>query len=268
MITKVKMIVADIDGTLVNSKHELTDKTKDVIKELHDRGILFGIASGRAIDGQLEYRAKEWGFDFQFDIIIGMNGSQLFDGINNIRTDQFLLKKEYIKEIIEKNAHFNINPVIFDGGKTIAARSDKDADRRRSFVVDNIEELWSKDCGKVLYGGTKEQIDAIAEFEESHPSPYYRGFRTQPIYYEFMDVNVSKAVALEQFCKTNNIDINEVMAFGDITNDDEMLKVAGWGVCLLNGAESTKAIADDVTEKTNDEDGLAHYIEKHVLNNK
>ena len=108
MITKVKMIVADIDGTLVNSKHELTDKTKDVIKELHDRGILFGIASGRAIDGQLEYRAKEWGFDFQFDIIIGMNGSQLFDGINNIRTDQFLLKKEYPCDYQER--HHQIFP--------------------------------------------------------------------------------------------------------------------------------------------------------------
>ncbi|MPM62035.1 Phosphatase YwpJ [bioreactor metagenome] len=82
---------------------------------------------------------------------------------------------------------------------------------------------------------------------------------------EFSDRRVSKAVALEQFCLINQLPLSKVVAFGDMSNDNEMLECSGWGVCMINGSDDTKAIAQDITEFSNDEDGFAHYMEKHYL---
>ena len=61
----------------------------------------------------------------------------------------------------------------------------------------------------------------------------------------------------------NDMSLEEVIAFGDTSNDNEMLKVAGTGVCMLNGSDDTKACADIITEKTCLEDGWADYMENH-----
>ena len=53
--------------------------------------------------------------------------------------------------------------------------------------------------------------------------------------------------------------------FGDTSNDNEMISVAGLGVCLLNGSDDTKALANDITDLTCEEEGFADYVEKHIL---
>ena len=57
----------------------------------------------------------------------------------------------------------------------------------------------------------------------------------------------------------------QIVAFGDTTNDNSMLEQAGWGVCLLNGSNDTKAIADEITKHTCSEDGFANYVEEYIL---
>lgn len=61
-----------------------------------------------------------------------------------------------------------------------------------------------------------------------------------------------------------NIKQKDILAFGDEHNDLEMLDYAGWGVAMSNGADQVKSIANDVTNKTNDEDGLADYLEQYL----
>ena len=58
-----------------------------------------------------------------------------------------------------------------------------------------------------------------------------------------------------------------VMAFGDTTNDNDLLAASGWGVCMQNGSDDTKQIADDITEKPCTEDGWADYMEKFLREN-
>ena len=272
MLERVSLVICDIDGTLVNSDFQLTPKTKEVIDRLHDNGVYFGIASGRSIDQQVQKYAKEKGFGYEFDVLIGMNGSELWDGINMKRYDYYKLKKEWIKEIIEMMNPFDLNPFIYLGNIVLCKKADE-ATLKSVFknnaefeVAKSEEQFYQEENAKIMYRASEEKILEIEEFLKKHPSPHYRGFKTQKTLIEFSDVRVSKDVALRSFCEINNIPLSEVMAFGDLSNDNEMLECSGWGVCLLNGTEDTKAIADDVTEKTNDEDGFAHYIEKHVLN--
>ena len=60
--------------------------------------------------------------------------------------------------------------------------------------------------------------------------------------------------------------MEEVLAFGDTSNDNEMLKASVWGVCLCNGSEDSKAAANAITEKSNNEDGFAWYMKQHFFN--
>ncbi|MFU1825112.1 HAD hydrolase family protein, partial [Enterococcus faecium] len=56
----------------------------------------------------------------------------------------------------------------------------------------------------------------------------------------------------------------DIIAFGDEHNDEEMLSYAGWGVAMNNATDKIKSVANDVTEKTNDHDGLADYLENYL----
>ena len=59
--------------------------------------------------------------------------------------------------------------------------------------------------------------------------------------------------------------MKDVVAFGDMSNDNPMLLAAGTGVCLKNGAQDTKDCADYITDYTNNEDGLAKFINKYIF---
>lgn len=79
---------------------------------------------------------------------------------------------------------------------------------------------------------------------------------------EFCDKRINKGYGLKKICELNDLDIKDVMAFGDTSNDNDMLKVAGCGVCMINGTDDTKACANAITKQDNDHDGLAIYLEE------
>ena len=82
---------------------------------------------------------------------------------------------------------------------------------------------------------------------------------------ELQSTSVNKAVGLSKLCEALAIPMEEVWAFGDDLNDLQMLTEVGWGVAMLNASDTVKAVANDVTEFSYDDDGLAKYLTKHVL---
>lgn len=270
----IRLVICDLDGTLITEDRRLTAKTKETINRLHEQGVYFGLASGRSVDQQLIHLAKEWGFDYNFDVLIGMNGSELWDGIQNKRHDYYKLKREWIKEIIELMEPFDLNPFLYYHGKMLCKRIDDPTmtsskkNQTGIIVAGDISDFYAEENAKIMFRTTEEQMPEIEEYVKKHPSPYYKGFKTQTTMLEFTDRRVSKDVALKHFCEMNQIPLSKVVAFGDISNDNEMLEVSGWGVCMINGSDETKAIANDITERSNDEDGFAYYMEEHYFNKK
>jgi 5-amino-6-(5-phospho-D-ribitylamino)uracil phosphatase len=72
---------------------------------------------------------------------------------------------------------------------------------------------------------------------------------------------MSKGQGLLDMCKLMNIDAREVVAFGDGNNDKEFLEFAGLGVAMKNAGELAKSVAGEITDFTNDEDGVAVHLE-------
>lgn len=267
---KIKCVVCDIDSTLVVKHETLTPKAKKIIQELRNKGVYFGIASGRPLY-QIRYSLKQWGFD-DFDLIIGLNGSTLWDGIHQREYSYYIMKKEWIKETIDLMSKFESNPSIYRGNSQLFYKEDEfmqmyaEKTGLKVETVTNIEELYATDTAKIMFRVEESIMPEVEKWINEHPSSNYVGFKTQPILVEFCDSRINKGYALEKFCELHHMSLDEVVAFGDTTNDNAMLQIAGLGVCMHNGSEDTKAIADIITEKDCDEDGWADFMEKHIMN--
>lgn len=267
----LRLVICDIDGTLITSRKELTPKTKEVIERLHAHGVLFGIASGRSVHLMLSKNSKKWGFDWDFDVIIGMNGSELQDNVQNKRFDYYALSRQSIQEILEMMAPLNMNPFIYDEIGMLYVKDDETVipsgirNNIPARVASDISELYAAPNAKVMFRMKAERMEEALAYAKAHPSDKYQAFKTQSVMLEFADPRVNKGVALKEFCRMNGISMDQVIAFGDMSNDNEMLKEAGLGVCLLNGSEDAKAHADEITEKSNDEEGFACYVEEKIL---
>lgn len=125
--------------------------------------------------------------------------------------------------------------------------------------------MWQQPVGKIMFRVQEEDMPLIEEHYQKNKPNSIIGFKTNPMAFEFADPRASKGVALENFCKLHNIDIKDSMAFGDTSNDNEMLKVAGIGVCLLNGTDDTKAFADYITEFDVDHNDFSNFIIKTIF---
>ena len=93
-----KVVVCDMDSTLVIKHQELTERAKNAIRILRNHGVYFGVASGRPIF-QLRHTTDRW--DIDQDLMIAMNGCELYDVLDNRHYNYFMMEPEWIKETIE-----------------------------------------------------------------------------------------------------------------------------------------------------------------------
>lgn len=271
-MNKPKLVIADIDGTLTVVQNPLPKLSVQAMKELHARGVQLGIASGRQVDTQMKSYPERWGLDFPFDVLIGMNGGQLYIEKTQTMHEYYKLSSRTLKEIIDMMAPLNLNPFLYEGEGMLCQKVD---DGVRASILRNgiaareakdVSELYAHDNAKILYRVDEEHMPAVFAYAKAHPSPDYRAFLTQTTMLEFEDPRVTKGMCLLEYCRISGIPASDVWAFGDMENDNELLKDAGWGVCLVNGSEETKAAADAVTEYPVTEDGFGHYMMDHLLN--
>ena len=268
----IELIIADIDGTIVDDAHQMSQRTKDCLERVHTMGILFGIASGRPIDFDCVDQFTNWHLSFPADVLIGLNGGQIYVEKTKTFKETSILKPEHIREIfrILESLINNFTVSVYRDKIMYCSRIDakmKESSIRNKTVLQlaSLEEIAEHSCGKIMFRGEPEAVNEALAYVNSQPNDYFHFFRTQPSMMEAQDKNADKGKALVEYCQANGIDLNKVWAFGDTTNDNGLLKAAGLGICLKNGSEDTKACADIITELTNNEEGVADFIEKHLL---
>ena len=277
MIEKLSVVVADIDGTLAMKGGNLMPRTRAAIQRLHREGVLFGVASGRPLDRRILNLAHDWDLGFEFDLAIGMNGGDLYDKETDEISHFYQLKKEDVKTILSFIHDLDLNAIVYVNAydEINALRMDdflRDSQRRNKSIVEigDVDFVSRHDTGKIevhLKPALKpELMKRVAE----HPSDHWITVTTfeTPDHstVEFLDPRVNKGVALQQFSQKTGIPLSEFMAFGDMENDIGLLREAGWGVCLINGSDDTKAVAQDITEYSVLEDGVGRYLEDHWFN--
>ena len=266
-----KLIITDHDGTLVNDERKLLPQTRETLERLHTQGYLFGLASGRTVADAKTFPSK-WSLSFDFDVIIGLGGGEIWDGVHQRLQKGKQLRPSVVKEIVELLAPFDLSiSIIYPDGRHLVSKMDqatKESMLRnpndRYELIEDLSQLWQEDAPKLLCRIDEERMPQLEAYVKAHPSAHYWGFKTRPDIYEFMDPENTKSNGLRKICRLLDISLEEVMAFGDTTNDNDLLACC-YGVCMANGSEDTKAFSKDVTRYTNNENGVGDYIERHLL---
>ena len=288
-----KLITIDLDGTLLNRYGEVTEYTKNIIKQVTQKGILVVLASGRISESVLTI-AKEIGANKYY---ISGNGSVLYDMQKNEILYENYLNKEKVLEIIELCEKNSIYYNIYTESSVIAKslnynvafynyeNNKKSSDKKTEInIVEDVYDYVKKlntnkflkmticDESKIVFSSILRKLKNISNIdvlEVSHMSQKKIKAGTKEIsvgyyYTEVSSKNVDKWYAIEEIMKLENIEQEEVMSFGDNNNDILMIKNAGLGIAMGHSNEQVKKVADFIT-KTNDEDGVAKALENIVL---
>ena len=266
----IRLVLCDIDGTLYDWDRILSPRTIADINRLHEEGYAFGIASGRPYEELIHY-AEDWGFSFPFDIIIGLNGAELYIERTRKLYSYYKLSRETLKKTMEVMSRFEANQFMYWHGKLLAVKMDamiiksSKTSQREIVIAKDPSELYAEENVKIMFRMSEEETARAEAWLAEHPDPDYAAFKTQSTLIEFMDPRLSKGFAIREMQKLGEYEPHEILSFGDTTNDNSMLEEAGWGVCLANGSDDTKACADDVTRYSCRDDGFADYLESWLF---
>lgn len=289
-----KLVAVDLDGTMLNQYGIVTEKTKETIEKVQNKGIEVVIASGRAIDS-VKTIAKEIKSDKYF--ICG-NGAILYDIKNNEIIYENTLKKSKILDIIKICEENSIYYSVYTE-KEIIAKSlnhnvlyyhkenlNKDEENKTHInIIDDIydyiqnrEEKVIKvticDNNRAIFNAIIRKLREIEEIEVLDVAHMSRkiirqGTEDVPVEYFYTEIsakNVDKWNAIEILAEKMGINRDEIMAIGDNINDKKMIQNAGMGVVMKNSTPEVTEIANHITE-SNSENGVAVALEKIVLNN-
>lgn len=262
-----KLIALDIDGTLTNSKKEISPRTRFSLIEAQEKGKKVILASGRHPIG-IEPIAKELMLDRFGGYIMAFNGSKII----NCETKEVVVSKlfplEYLPDIVGvlKNSNITINTydnknIISDNKVNDYTYVERDIIKANMVVVDDFVSAVKFDINKILLAGEPDEIDKYEEVLSMRYDGLLEVYKSAPYFLEIMPFGVTKGSMLPLLLDKLKIKREELVAFGDNYNDMTMVGYAGYGVAMGNAEEDLKKIADYVCE-SNDEDGVAKTLDK------
>ena len=265
---KYKLLALDMDGTVLNGKKEISEKTLQAIRQAMELGVIVTIATGRSWQALEQYPEL---LELIEPPIIVYNGGMV---ISTDGKDILFRQNLSEKAALEVIGHGRANGVIqyvwsdetlyVDGSLAQIERYISEVGTKYT-ILEDPEPLAKQGITKVLWSG---EPDEIAKYQEMLPGVIeakdMHYFTSSPWYLEFMDHRISKGATLARFAEHFEIKPEEVIAVGDGMNDVTMLQYAGLGVAMANGAEELKQIADFITG-TNEEDGVAQVIEQFIV---
>ncbi|MFV0478995.1 MAG: Cof-type HAD-IIB family hydrolase [Anaerorhabdus sp.] len=265
-----KVIIFDLDGTLLNSKGEPLPSSIEAIKLARKSGLLIGICTGRESQS-VSHLLAEWGLDGLIDFIIGNGGGEFIDFMTKKSESNYPLAGELIIDIIHHFKDLAVNFAIPFNGKLYAPKDDtliqvlSQFDKLPYEVVD-FDEFLKEPKPKVMIVCDPDTMPLVLECAKTFSSPQYKSasLQTASVLYEYMDPRISKVSGIQKVLDIHQLTMQECCCFGDADNDYDMVKHAGVGVVMGNGSEKTKSVADVVIDN-NDEDGIFNYITQHLI---
>ena len=267
----IKLVAIDMDGTLLNSKKELLEETKQYFKNFHNKNTetLLVLCTGRPESGIRPY-LKDLGYLEENHYIVSQNGANIYESQTGKRVMDAFVDSAAIQKWIELGKKHGIS--VMGAGVDYYYSFDEDPTEWMEFDVKLVsgklkriptEESLNTDFYKILLMGDEEQLN---EFETFIPQEWRDEFyvvRSQKYLVEVLTKGVNKAFGLEKLAQKLNIQPSEIAAIGDAANDVEMLEYAGLAIAMGNASEEVKAISDIVTD-TNENNGVIKAIDNLI----
>lgn len=269
-----KCVFTDLDKTLLASGSILTDYTKETIDMLISKGIDFVPSSGRAFNSLPKELRKIQGLKYA----VTSNGVSVNEIKNGKPVSTMCIPKEELKQIIRIAKDKKVCTEIFVKGQGYCSREywndptiagEKISERKiyvqatriplddyDSFVMDNIANTEAFDLIADPDIASELEIELRRKFSGVYIT------HSENFLIEISNIDSGKHRGMERCCRILGITPKECIAFGDASNDMEMLQMAGLGIAVANATPECKSAADFVSEFTNNQDAVAKELRR------
>jgi Cof subfamily protein (haloacid dehalogenase superfamily) len=264
-----KMIVLDLDDTLLNDEHTLSKRNKEALMAAQELGVKVVLASGRPTFGMISL-AKELQLDQYGSYILSYNGSKIIDATSNEELFNSTISSEMAHRLYDLSRREGVSILSYKDESIVIEEPNEYADIEATItglplqIVDQFKESINEPVVKAMMLAHPDVLVNVEQAMIKEVGEEVSVFRSKPFFLEFTALNVTKGTSLSQLTKKLGIAPEEVIAIGDSYNDITMIEFAGLGVAMGNAPEAIKEIANYVTD-TNNHDGVAKVVEDFIL---
>lgn len=269
-----KLIVTDMDGTVLGGDHKITEENMRALKEADERGVKVVFATGRFHDSAKEHVT----FLEEVMPIVSSNGAIIKHPITNEVLYCNSIDKDISLKIVETLDNLDLSYQIYTDNEILQKyKTEEEKIKMQDFIKntfsDKTEIIFKKDLKEdikdlnILKFNVMDFERPLLMKEARKEVEKIEGLEVTSSWndnVEIMNAGSSKGSAVKFLCELLNIDKEEIIAFGDNYNDISMLEYVGMGVAMGNAEEDVKKIASYITE-SNTESGVAKAIDDLVL---
>ncbi|MWB96899.1 Cof-type HAD-IIB family hydrolase [Flavobacterium sp. GA093] len=266
-LKNIKVVVSDLDGTLLNPQHKISDYTKSIFQELHNQNYLIVVATGRhhldamAIIETLEVPVY----------LVSSNGARIHSP-NKEELFSFNLDSDVVKNALNVDIDPEITVVLF---KENVWQTNKINEKLNAFQAELkyrpelVDYKTLEDFGAIKIFFSCDNHEKLVKLKDAilaNSSEHLHHAFSLPTCLEFMDKAIDKAVAIERVLEKEGFTLDQAVSFGDGFNDVQMLSASGKGLIMGNAPALLKeTLPHNEVIKTNAEDGVARYIASKIL---
>jgi len=274
----IKLLALDIDGTLLTPLGELTPRNSAAIKSVRQSGVQIVLVTGRRFNS-----ARELVQRLELDVPLVSHNGALTKNIETLETlDYHPLDTEIARAIIGVGRECGADIICCDDpdglGKMVLEGVSKDNKSLHRYldkysdsvvVVSDLLEYVDHPPIQMMFSGRCDPMDDFAESLKAVTGERIQLFKTRYrsadlTILDALSVTASKGASLAMVARKHGVAREEVMAIGDNHNDLTMLRYAGLGVVMANAEDELKQMGFELTS-SNEEDGVAEAIERHIL---
>ena len=262
----IRLLLSDVDGTLVTRDKELTDRSIEAVHELNDAGILFAVTSGRPPRG-MEMLVEPLELSTP---VAAFNGGLVVDAEMAV-LEQKVIPEELVEEIVTLLDSSGLDVWVYRGADWFVCDPDAPHVERESFtvqfdptVVASFEEL-SADVAKIV--GVSDDhalVEAVATAAHDHFGDHVSAARSQPYYLDVTHPEANKGSVVKFLSARYGIPEEQIATIGDMPNDVLMFARCGLSIAMGQSGSEVHRAARRVTA-SNDEDGFAEAVERFIL---
>ncbi|SDB10706.1 hypothetical protein SAMN02910298_00522 [Pseudobutyrivibrio sp. YE44] len=268
-----KILAVDMDGTLFDDDKNISKENLEAITKLLDAGHVFAFDTGRPNNALKKILSIYDEFKRDNVYMLGYQGvvgtSMLSDDVlfgdyididNALELVQAILNKGFTCIVFDNGCIYTFNDNHF-------VESYKQVSREKLIYITDIDELKDKHITKIMAVDYDhpENLQAFKDDTADIFDDRFESFFSHYAFLEFVKRGTGKGDGIKKLAEYLNIPLTNVVACGDERNDISMVDIAGVGVAMSNGREELKEVADYVTEKDNNNSGIAEVIYKFFL---
>lgn len=264
---KYQVLVLDLDGTLTNSKKEITEPTRKALLEIQEAGKIIVLASGRPVNG-IAPLAEALEMNRFGGYMLAFNGAR----ITKCSTGEVIYNRTVPPEIIRPVWEYvrtfpGLDIISYNDTQILSGICPNQYVETESGIND-MEIVRLEDfptaldfpVNKLLIPGDPNILETLIEPLRKQYHGLLNIYRSEPYFLEIMPRNIDKAHSLQKLLSSIGISADQMICCGDGYNDLSMIEYAGLGVAMENAQPIIKESADFVT-RSNDEDGILHVID-------